>query len=217
MLMILAGVALALSFSRAAWIALVVVAIGGIIIGFRNKNKMLFQAIGLTMLAFVLALGPQADFVLNRFNAQETIEQISISERVEGFQQWQQMAGDNMVRGVGAGNYALSLSDLDDTQENWWYQPVHNIYLLIVGELGVIGAAIWLWLIAAVLWLGWKMWRDKQEAMLVFLVPVSLWIVGLVDHWPISLQQGRLLLFWALALTILATKVSYRGYINERK
>ena len=217
LLMMLTGVALALSYSRAAWATLILIAIAGIIVGFRTKNKILFQAIGITMLAFMLALGPQASFVLSRFNTQAAIEQISIDERIEGYKQWQQMINDNSVRGVGVGNYALSLKELDSARESWWYQPVHNIYLLITGELGVIGAAIWLWLITAVLCLGWRDWRDRQATMLIFLTPISIWLLGLVDHWPISLQQGRLLLFLALALTILTTRVSYKGHTSRKE
>lgn len=217
MLLILVGVGVALSFSRTAWIALILVAVGGVIVGFKTNNKMLFQAIGLTMLAFLLALGPQFDYVLGRLNISETIEQISINERIEGVESWQQVVNNNSTRGVGVGNYAMSLVGLDNTQTSRWYQPVHNIYMLMVGELGVIGGAIWLWLVGVIMWLGWKIWVRKPEFTLIFLVPSSVLVMGLFDHWPISLQQGRLLLFFALALIILVNKVSYKGHINREK
>ncbi len=70
---------------------------------------------------------------------------------------------------IGVKNYALA------------YQPVHNIYLLALAETGV-------WGLAALGILGW--WAIKKRS-----VPLlSIFVLGLADHYFLTLQQGQLLL-----------------------
>ncbi len=46
----------------------------------------------------------------------------------------------NLILGVGNGNFTLVMDKYSEKPLEWWqYQPVHNIYLLIVSELGVVG------------------------------------------------------------------------------
>lgn len=42
----------------------------------------------------------------------------------------------NLWLGIGLGQYVVNLSD---TRELWQYEPVHNVFLLAVSELGLIG------------------------------------------------------------------------------
>lgn len=53
--------------------------------------------------------------------------------------------------GVGLGNFQAAAQALDPTA-----RVVHNVPLLVMAELGVIGAALWLWLALAGLWRGWR-------------------------------------------------------------
>lgn len=46
-----------------------------------------------------------------------------------------QMIGFNLFFGVGLGQYVINLSD---NRELWQYEPVHNIFLLLLSELGLI-------------------------------------------------------------------------------
>lgn len=43
--------------------------------------------------------------------------------------------------GVGIGRYTNAVQSLYPNHPAWSYQPVHNIYLLILVELGIVGVS----------------------------------------------------------------------------
>ncbi len=80
-------------------------------------------------------------------------------------------------------NYALS------------YQPTHSIYLMSLGETGVLG------LIGLVAVFGlaiYRVWRHKEWVFVASLV--SILFLGMVDHYFFTLQQGQLLVALILGL-----------------
>ncbi len=55
--------------------------------------------------------------------------------------------------GIGAGQSVLMMQKFySQTLESWQYQPVHNVFLLIFSELGLIGLGLFIW------WL-WKLFH----------------------------------------------------------
>lgn len=56
---------------------------------------------------------------------------------------------DNPVFGVGMGEFVLNIPNyIKNGFEVWQYQPVHNVFLLIWSELGIIGLGLfvaWIW------------------------------------------------------------------------
>ena len=60
------------------------------------------------------------------------------------------------IFGVGQGQFVPSMDKYaNSTLENWQYQPVHNIFLLIWSELGIVGLGLFIWLL-------WKLFHVKQ-------------------------------------------------------
>lgn len=106
--------------------------------------------------------------------------------------------------GVGLGNFLVRLPEALPTRTIYFLQPVHNIYLLVLSEVGVVGVMLTLWFT----WLlvksrTSKISKTSQKFFLVFLVPLlTLLLLGLVDHYPLSLQQGQLLLTVLAAMSI---------------
>ena len=201
------AIGIGLSFARGAWLVLVITSIG---IGWwwwcRGQRQNVWLAV-LMIAVFGLTLISQQRYVASRFDLGLAEESRSVTERIQSVEWWQRIVGEYAVRGAGVGNYTVALQQADAAQSAWWYQPIHNIYLLVTGELGVIGGAIWLWLIGAWVVLSLQLWRRKP-LMTVVAWPLWGWLaLGLVDHWPLSLQQGRLWLFLALALIILGFQV----------
>ena len=72
---------------------------------------------------------------------------------------------------------------------SWIHQPVHNIYLLIASETGLIGLILFLVFI-------FQLFRKiiGQEYFLLLIV-FSFLFIGLFDHFFWTLQQGQLM-FW---------------------
>ena len=99
--------------------------------------------------------------------------------------------------GVGIGNFVNWLMEQNPMQTHWFYQPVHNIYLLIYSETGLLG------LIAFVLFVLFlvkdfvkktKLEKFSRFSVLVFFC--SFLFIGFFDHFLWTLQQGRLM-FWS--------------------
>jgi O-antigen ligase len=112
--------------------------------------------------------------------------------------------------GVGIGNqlfYAINNNLYQKfgifSQKDW--QPIHNIYLLIAAEIGVVGLVLFGLLIVCLLFKRLKAWLKEIEvedltATMIFL---SLLLFGLVDHFSWTLQAGRLM-FWLIIALVLA-------------
>ena len=59
--------------------------------------------------------------------------------------------------GIGAGQSVLSMQKFySQTLEFWQYQPVHNVFLLIFSEFGLIGLGLFIW------WL-WKLFHSPKN------------------------------------------------------
>jgi O-antigen ligase len=100
--------------------------------------------------------------------------------------------------GVGAGNFVpwlmrQQLSGRSIGLPADQYQPVHNIYLLVFKELGLVGLLLFL------VWLGMAFVRRYTHDHLVYAGLFSmLLLIGLFDHFLWTIQAGSLL-FWLIA------------------
>jgi len=109
------------------------------------------------------------------------------------------MIKDYPLSGVGLNNFIVHLPNYWSlTGFTYWLQPVHNLYLLILSETGWLGLLIWLWflfLTAQRLFLK----KSHQEILLAGLSVILL--LGLFDHYWLTLQQNQLLLTILLGLS----------------
>lgn len=160
---ILAG--LFFTFSKSAFLAL---GIGFlflsifIYLSYENKAKIVFSQIlfsGFLVLAVLTLFYSQ--LVFTRLNAEERLELKSLTERALYFEQAKDLIQDNWLKGVGLGNYTWVLfNSLPEKQPAWYYQPVHNVYLLVATELGILGFIIFILIIIEVLR---KIWHFKID------------------------------------------------------
>jgi len=115
--------------------------------------------------------------------------------------------------GVGWNHYTLYLDQFTPTPlMPWDYQPVHNIYLLILSETGLLG---FLFALTAIGLFFKKMHMLhkklstpalKFRQRIFFLMGLSILLISAFDHYWITLEQGRLLLVlvWAIFSSFLA-------------
>ena len=88
----------------------------------------------------------------------------------------------------------------------WLHQPVHNIYLLIAAETGLLGLMAFLFFLYLLI-------KKKPRLTIFCLLLVSFLIIGLFDHFFWTLQQGQMV-FW-LILGIIAAYGSGSLIIDE--
>ncbi len=102
--------------------------------------------------------------------------------------------------GVGFNNYMIAFAKYaaDSSVESI---SVHNIYLLIAAETGLIGLGFFLLFCLSVIYRGWKA-RDSLESRTLLVFFLAFLAIGFVDYHPIVFQQMRLLFFISAGLLL---------------
>jgi hypothetical protein len=95
------------------------------------------------------------------------------------------------VLGVGPGNFLFAAAPLKSSETPLFFavQPVHNIFLLVWAETGTLGMLLLLWFLA-------QSYRHGTRGAKLLLALVVL--LGMVDHYFLTLQQGQLLFSFVL-------------------
>jgi len=129
------SVGLILTFSRAALLAWIIVLSIGWFITKINRPVILLSAGTILILGIVLW-----PLVSSRLQPQLTyIEQLSITERTAQYQEAGKLFFRYWPTGAGIGQYTIVDTDKQTPQR----QPLHNVPLLTIIELGVFGALAW--------------------------------------------------------------------------
>jgi hypothetical protein len=208
------GLGLVLAFSRMAWgLAMISLLVAVVLVLTQKSWRSGGWVIGVMLVVVSMGLWWQWPNVAGRFELDSALETKSVTERIVGLQTWGQAVTGHDLAGLGTGNYTVAMIALNPEQLVWTYKPIHNIYLLITAENGAIGITLWLWLVGVVLWLWFKLVRQDWKNLWVGAPLVVILVAGMLDHWSVSFQQGRLLFFLALALIILEARV----YLERQK
>ena len=194
--------ALLVSFSRSAWLALAI-SLSAIFL-FKIIRKRKYETLNLIKI-FIISAGIIGIFFtvfqepfLTRVKISGRLEVKSIEERANYTEQAKNLIKDNLMLGVGVGNYTLAnYYKIDKKYPAWHFQPVHNVYLLILTELGAIGFLLFCAvLISAIRFLNFK------NLNFIFFAFLSLLIIAFFDHWLWSLHFGTLFFWLILAIMI---------------
>ncbi|MBI5071400.1 O-antigen ligase family protein [Candidatus Falkowbacteria bacterium] len=161
-----------------------------IILARRQSKEIKINLLKFTLVFLVIAAIFGATFwepVQTRIIGAERLEIKSTTERLSYFGEAWQLIKNHPLIGAGLGNYTLAVhNEINPNLQAWDYQPVHNIYLLILAELGIIGFILWLALIF-ILIKNLPVIRRPLFIMLLF--------IGLFDHYFWTLYFG-IILFW---------------------
>lgn len=103
----------------------------------------------------------------------------------------------NPIFGVGPGNFTATMNNYGEIiGTSRFIQPVHNIYLLIISEIGIIGTIL----------LGLLLYQFRDQILNLNLTKsaplIALLFIGLLDHYPLTLQTGQLLMALAIGLSL---------------
>lgn len=185
--------ALLISFSRTAWLALL---ISAPFILWRGKfqKKLIILLILLTIMISAAVIIPNRDLFFVRTKVDSRLEIKSIDERELYLGQAREMISQKPILGVGAGNYILALQKIIPGQASWYYQPVHNYWLLIWAEIGFFG------LLGAVIF--WLAIFKKSFKKGLYPIVLTLFIFSLLDHWLWTQPVGILIFFMMMGLLI---------------
>jgi hypothetical protein len=200
---ILGGVALFLvtiglftTFSRVSWAAAILATLSFIIFHLRSldwRKAIYIIAIGIVSCATVFIFFP--NYLKARVNDSDAR---SISDR----QFFNQLAWNVVlhypVTGVGIGNYVEAQKEFYHL-EDWQYQPPHNIYLFIAAELGLLGLGLFLMILYQI-FAGLKNIFWQPLPFTLALTGIIFLLMGMFDHYFVTIQQGRLMFATVLGL-----------------
>jgi len=193
---------LVFSFSRSAWIAALISLVSCVVVLFHKKgythaarelilSSMIFGLLlfGMVGWALVSRGNTHNDPAINERNVYSRIAVDMVSEYPFGVG-----VGNGMIRAEQEGRYeAYGLTNKAT------HQPVHNIYLLIAEELGVVGIIVFLFFIGN-LFIIKKQKTHLLDVSFLFIIFISLLFIGLFDHYLLTLNGGRLMFFSILGI-----------------
>jgi O-antigen ligase len=204
-------IALIYSLSRSAWINFLVI-ICIVLMLIKIQTAALIAGAALLILIGLIFFGP--DLILARLTSND---QGSAVSRITLAQTALAMINDHPWFGVGLGNYIVVLPQYSPPIFGYALSTVHNAYLLILAETGVIGLIGFLVLLAGLMFQNWQITNQAPDDLSwvagvgVFCAFVAMALHSLTDY----ALLGNILLtaqFWLLAglSTSLMQRISYK-------
>ncbi len=170
--------ALMLTFSRSAIFGLIIGLL--LLVGQTQYIKNNFKILLTMFLTIVFVFVVYNNLYLSRFTANNYLENKSTSERLSGYGAFQKDIGGNWVFGLGFAGYQKKLIDNNTSLNGYEIQPIHNSWLFLLAQVGLVG-----------LLLVFSLFYYSSLNKFVILAII---VIGLFDHYFVSLFVGQLLL-----------------------
>ena len=158
--------------------------------------------LALVAIVLVLATSVMAPAVVTGLRGGGELEQRSLDERVEQYREFPStLSGTTWLFGNGPRNYVFALADARPARSAWEYQPIHNVFLLLLSELGLIGVitvSTMMVMLVRRSSIGWP----QRETLFIQAMGIVLLTVGVFDHYLWSTWAGLVLVAYVGALAI---------------
>lgn len=132
------------------------------------------------------------------------VTQFADSERVQYLKMAFNMIQEHPLLGVGFNNFQLCSDPIQAAcPGHIFFSKVHNIYLLVAAETGLIGGGLFLLFLISILKTAWhslKTPTDSQEKIFLLSVFLGFLLIGACDFYFLHTQHGRILFFGFSAL-----------------
>ncbi len=104
-----------------------------------------------------------------------------------------EMIKNSPIFGIGMKNFLVNLPNFQNESHFFWLQPVHNILLLALSEVGFLGLGILVWGLNS-------LFKNKKLTNEDWLIIGIILISGMVDHYWLTLPQNMWILTIFLGL-----------------
>jgi O-antigen ligase len=199
-LLLLPGTSLlALTFSRSAWLALIV--FGSVLIWksrYFDHKRLVFLLVMLA-LSFMITLLPYYQLVQARtINTTSHSEAFSFIGRAWLNGEAIKMFTEHPLTGVGIGSFIIELSRR--AGEGYVIEPVHNVLLLAAAELGIPGLLL---VVALLISFFFRLFKTQNpQTILAGATLTGLCVISFFDHYLWTLAPGRLILGLVIGLFV---------------
>lgn len=185
------GIALMLTFSRGVWL----IAIIGITasIGMRYKKTITHILLWITM-SGTICMSIAFPYFVSLFDQSESVI-VRNELSTAAITMWKSYP----LIGIGFHGFLVQLPKVLPSRYQFFLQPPHSIYLLLVSELGIIGVGFVGWFLYRLIT---KLLHHPNKLPLIILLMYGL--LGTIDHYPLTLQQGQLLTTLVITLGFLS-------------
>lgn len=166
----------------------------------RKRLVPLCITLGIVSVGFLVVQWPQVVARMTIAVSDEAVQQ-RLRYNADALASGDRWTFDVNWTGVGIGNFTTWLARYDRALPSFITQPAHNIYLMAYSEIGAVGLSVWVLWLASVVAAARTHYRGEpavRSAMIA--LTVSLLLIGSLDHFFWTLQQGRILWWTALAL-----------------
>jgi len=196
-----------LTFSRITWLAAlvsIITLIIFIITSHQSDTRKLCAPILLLIITTLLFFGTLHHILFSRITHDTIYAHNSISDRQLYMHHATQLITKNPFFGSGIGNYTNTIFYVDNQiYPIWHYQPVHNVYILIIAEIGIIGLILFIIFFVIVLHQIYNHRKNIKIANYAFFITaMSILFIALIDHWAWTSHFGLYFLFFILGLSL---------------
>jgi O-antigen ligase len=192
------GIVLAiLTFSRSAWLGLIVFFVLLLLKAKHVDHARVFLLVSTAALTAFLTLLPLHDLFFTRIGA-STVETETMSMAGRSWITGQALSAirEHPLTGLGIGSFVINLANT--AVEGAPIEPVHNVILLATAELGVAGLILIAILFVSVVRSIIR--STSPRAILAGALLAGLGIISLFDHYLWTIAPGRTMLGLALGL-----------------
>jgi len=195
-----------LTFSRSAWLSFFSACCVILFVFFwkrRDQIKIIFPSFAILALFLLVPIIIFSPLIISRFQPSLPLEERSISERLSQYESYWPVTSDNLFFGSGIGTYTLSLAEKFRDQSVWNYQPIHNVLLLILSEVGIVGLALVIFWAASVDRINYAaIAQGNVGAIFGIGLGTVLLVLVFFDHYLWSSWSGLALMAFAMSMTL---------------
>ena len=196
-------IALIFTSSRGGWIAFAVSML--IFCFFAWYRGWLSLTVPVTLALFAILIGIIfQDAITARFDGDDDGSAYS---RIPLMIMASQMIQDNMMLGVGANNFAAVMMQYAYLPlSGAWLNTVHNKYLLVWAETGILGLVTFIGFLLTILYRGWQALQFNHRVLSLLALGFTAGIMGQMVHMTVDLFHSRpaVQLLWVVAGVVTA-------------
>jgi O-antigen ligase len=184
----LGSIALVLTFSRGGWLALVLSLALLCFLMWRRRGLSLKAPIAVLVLLTLLyvpfhsLIGARL-FGDDRGSAESRIPLMNLAFRI---------AEDHPILGVGVNNFTVAMGPyLTSEFRGGFLFAVHNKYLLVLAETGIVGLIAFLAFLVGAVRKGWQCWNFQDRLLSPLALGFAAGIAGHMVHMTVDVFRGR--------------------------
>jgi len=163
------------------------------------KKKDIMVVFYAIIILFSIIFVAYPEIFSSRTQVDSRLEKKSISDRQTYLTESQQIISHHPILGVGLGNYTENVLENKKIQKEIWnIQPVHNLYLLVFSEIGLVGFCLLFFLVVYNLTEFPHLIQQRNTNRIIFsVILINILLISLLDHWFWTMPVG-IILFWII-------------------